>query len=265
MRASSPGRPQLIATDLDGTLLGADHRISPFNRSAIARAAELGIPFVVATGRPTRWLEPLREVPGLHSSVVVSNGAAIYDLNASRISHHFPLASDTAAEVMAALRREIPGTTFGFESLDDFACEPGCPTDEAAARASLAEVSGPLLKLLAFHQELSGDDFAALAETAAEGRLTITHSTVGAPYSLLELSAPAVSKASTLALICADLGISASEVAAFGDMPNDRAMLEWAGQGFVVGNAHPSLLGDFPVVASHDQDGVGRAVLELLG
>ena len=49
-------RPRLIATDLDGTFLDPNGEVSPVNASAVLRAAELGVPFVVATGRPSRWL-----------------------------------------------------------------------------------------------------------------------------------------------------------------------------------------------------------------
>jgi len=65
--------------------------------------------------------------------------------------------------------------------------------------------------------------------------------------------------------LCAELGIDASDVVAFGDMPNDLAMLAWAGRGYVVANGHGTLLnGGFTVVPGNDEDGVGRTVLQLL-
>ena len=66
-------------------------------------------------------------------------------------------------------------------------------------------------------------------------------------------------------LTLTELGIDAADVVAFGDMPNHRAMLDWAGRGYVVANGHHSLLSaDFTVVPGNDADGVGRTVLELL-
>ena len=42
---------KVIASDMDGTLLGDDHRIAPETLAAIRRACDAGIRFMVATGR----------------------------------------------------------------------------------------------------------------------------------------------------------------------------------------------------------------------
>ena len=66
-----------------------------------------------------------------------------------------------------------------------------------------------------------------------------------------------MTKAAALARVCAGLGIAASDVVAFGDMPNDLAMLEWVGTSYAVANAHPSVLAAVDhVAASNDADGV---------
>ena len=123
-----------------------------------------------------------------------------------------------------------------------------------------------MIKLLGFHTELDSDALVAAAAAVVADRLTLTHALVGDAYGMLELTASGVSKASTLAALCADLGIAPADVAAFGDMPNDLAMLDWAGRAYVVANAHPQLLAaGFPVVPSNDEDGVGRTLPHLLG
>jgi hydroxymethylpyrimidine pyrophosphatase-like HAD family hydrolase len=91
--------------------------------------------------------------------------------------------------------------------------------------------------------------------------VTTTWSSLGA---LVEISAAGVTKASTLELLCAERGIGPDEVVAFGDMPNDLPMLEWAGTSYAMANAHPTVrdLADH-VAPAHDEDGVA-AVLEDL-
>ena len=65
---------------------------------------------------------------------------------------------------------------------------------------------------------------------------------------------------------CARLGVHARDVAAFGDMPNDVAMLSWAGMPYVVSNAHPLLLdGTFTVVPGNHESGVGQTIQAWLG
>ena len=265
-------RPRLIVTDLDGTFLGSDLQVSATNLAAARRAAELGIPFVVATGRPVRWLDVLDQLAEAHSQVIVSNGAAIFDLASRTVVRSFPLDSAAALAVAAELRVVVPGITFGFESVTGFGCEPTSPSGQRGAPGVLegpledvTERLGPVIKLLGFHTGLDSDDLSARAVPVVGDRLTLTHALVGDAYGMLELTAPGVTKASTLALLCAELGVDAADVVAFGDMPNDLAMLAWAGRGYVVANGHGTLLAaGFTVVPANDEDGVGHTVLQLL-
>ncbi len=82
---------------------------------------------------------------------------------------------------------------------------------------------------------------------------------------MLEMSAAGVTKATTLALLCAERRIAPEEVLAIGDMPNDIALLEWAGTSYAMGNAHPTVQAVADHVApSNDDDGVARVIEELL-
>ncbi len=97
--------------------------------------------------------------------------------------------------------------------------------------------------------------------TIAGETVTITHA--GAPY--LEISARGVHKGWALEALCARLGIPAEHVVAFGDMPNDLPMLQWAGCGVAMANAHPDVLAAADVVTrSNEEDGVAMVVERLL-
>ena len=89
----------------------------------------------------------------------------------------------------------------------------------------------------------------------------ITWSSTGA---LLEMSAPGVTKASTLALLCERMGVARQDVIAFGDMPNDLPMLQWAGTAYAMTGGHPSVLAAADHVApTNDEDGVARVLAGL--
>ena len=57
--------PALIATDVDGTLLNGSDRITARTREAILAAMAAGTQFVLATGRPPRWIAPVGRLLGL--------------------------------------------------------------------------------------------------------------------------------------------------------------------------------------------------------
>ncbi len=80
-------------------------------------------------------------------------------------------------------------------------------------------------------------------------------------YGLLELSAPGITKATGLAEVCTRLNIAPRDAIAFGDMPNDVAMLRWAGHGVAMANAHPDALAAAgEITAANSEDGVAEVL-----
>lgn len=262
--------PQLIATDLDGTLLRDDRTVSPRTIAALAAAEDVGVEVFFVTGRPVRWMGVVAEHLARHGIAIVANGAAVVNLRTGTLIEAFPLPEDDALTVAHALREAVPGTTFAVERSFGFRREPAYPAAEpdtaeprASVEALLAEDRDqPLLKLLAKHPSLDPDDFLATALAVAGGHVEITRSSESA---LLEISGAGVSKATTLAKCCAERGVTASEVVAFGDMPNDLAMLDWAGTSYAVANAHPHVLAATTHhTESNDEDGVARVIERIV-
>ena len=52
-------RPSLVATDVDGTLIDDNEKVSDRTRAAVHAVIESGTPFVLATGLPPRWIDPV--------------------------------------------------------------------------------------------------------------------------------------------------------------------------------------------------------------
>ena len=101
-----------------------------------------------------------------------------------------------------------------------------------------------------------------LAEQVTRGRLVVTWSSSS---TLLEISGPDVTKASTLELLCTERGVEAADVIAFGDMPNDLPMLAWAVTSYAMANAHPTVRAAADHVApANDDDGVAQVIERLL-
>ncbi|MES4887036.1 Cof-type HAD-IIB family hydrolase [Streptomyces sp. NPDC096012] len=273
--AATPAR--LIATDLDGTLLRDDKSVSPRTVAALAAAEEAGIEVFFVTGRPARWMDVVSEHVHGHGLAICGNGAAVVDLHGGPGAHRFvkvrELTRENALDAVRLLRDAAPGTVFAVEQTYGFHQEPAYPKlhmetpDHLLPAEKLLAPEGPdadqpVLKILAYHPELDPDAFLTLARLAIGDHANVTRSS---PSALLELSGPDVSKASTLALCCAERGISHEEVVAFGDMPNDVEMLTWAGRSYAMGNAHPDVVAAASgrTVANND-DGVAVVIEQLL-
>lgn len=258
--------PRLVATDLDGTLVRSDRTLSAYTIRMLHRLDESGVPVVFVTGRPLRWAEQVFDHVGSHGLAIVSNGAMVWDVHRGTARLERALDRSAALAVADAVRTAIPGSAFGVETTHGFAIEPDFRQTfvlDEPPRGPLEEmIDGPVLKLLAKHEELGADAFARAAAETVGDLATVTHST--GRVALLEISAPGVTKASTLSLVCAELGIAAEEVIAFGDMPNDLQMLCWAGTSYAMADAHPEVLACAGHVApGHDEDGVARVLAEV--
>ncbi|WP_327368649.1 HAD hydrolase family protein [Streptomyces sp. NBC_01217] len=269
-----PAALRLIATDLDGTLLRDDKTVSDRTVAALAAAEKAGLEVFFVTGRPARWMDVVSDHVHGHGLAICANGAAVADLHADgKLVKVHPLERDIALDVVRTLRAAAPGTSFAVELATGIHYEPVYPPFhlDPGATVAIAEkllheetpgTGAPVLKLLAHHAELTPDDFLDLAGTAAGDLASFTRSS---PTALLEVSGPGVSKASTLALCCAERGISPAEVVAFGDMPNDVEMLRWAGTSYAMGNAHPAALAAASGrTASNDDDGVAVVIERIL-
>ena len=232
--------PRLVATDLDGTLVRPDGSVSDYTREVLAAVGALGVPVVFVTGRPLRWAEEVFDHVGEHGLAIVSNGALVWDVavSAPRLERPIPVA--VTRRVCEQLRAAVPGSTYAVETLDGIGLEPlfmeRHPLPDGARRAPIDELlSVPVLKLLARHEELTPQEYWDAAEAAVGDLVTITWSSTS---TLLEISAAGVTKATTLALVATGLGVEAADVVAFGDMPNDLAMLAWAGTSYAMENGH---------------------------
>jgi Cof subfamily protein (haloacid dehalogenase superfamily) len=266
----SDWRPRLIASDMDGTLLRWDDTVSETTVAELERWRADGVPVVLATGRPPRWMRRIRDVLR-YGTAVCCNGAVVMDLERFEIVHEEPLHPDVLGSVTTELRRRQPDTWFAVEYGLEFRHEPiyqprwdvDAP---GVADATLDElVAQPVAKLLARHEHLPREEFIALVEDVVGDRATVTNSSTDA---LAEISAPGVTKASGLARVAARHGVGPEDVVVFGDMPNDIAAFEWVraagGRAVAMEHAHPDLMAvATDVTSTNEDDGVATFLQSL--
>lgn len=267
--------PKLIVSDIDGTLLDSNGRVSPRLRDVLARAVRGGTHVALATGRPHRWLAPVLDQLPFTPACVCANGAVVYDPSRDMVMHRHELAPETLAEIARTAIDVLEGHGefgFGVERVGDsafdpeeecFLITPGYSPDLwdiGYGRVDVAElVSVPAAKILVRHKDMTSAELFDLLAPAIDPESA--HVTYSMDEGLLEFSAPGINKAAGVSIVATELGIDPSEVIAFGDMPNDIEMLSWAGVGVAMGNAAPIVHDAADVTTSSNDDfGLARVI-----
>lgn len=263
---------QLIAFDIDDTLLNTQKQMTPLTKAALMQAQENGVRLAVASGRLPYGVRPfakeldIRRGGGYYLSF---NGAAIFNSRDQLIGSSY-LDSRYIKPVYDILR---PTNVTTMVHKGDMIYADKKVNDYTRIES---EVIGLQLNtvddLPAFidwpiHKFLLAGDPQELKETeqklieALGGEVDIY---LSAPW-FLEVMPKGVTKGTGLLQICADAGIPPEATVAFGDSYNDIGMLQAAGVGIAMGNAEEAVKASAHMVtADCDHDGIAKA-LEKLG
>lgn len=280
-------RYQLIAIDLDGTLLDGSGSISRSNCRAIATAEAQGILVVPCTGRA--WREAKAELsvlPNLTVGVFVT-GAAVVDLPGGRIVDLAVIDPDLAGQIVEHLY-DLPdavlvfcdatlaghdylvtghgqltaNTQWWFERCGSTVHYLDRPTANDLRHALRIGVVAPQSRITEVVETL-GRRFANRVCTHCFQAIQLVET--GEVMYVLEVFAAGVDKWRGLELIARERAIEPARIAAIGDQVNDLAMIRGAGCGIAMGNAVEGV----KQAADHvtldcGADGVAAAVEQLL-
>lgn len=257
----------LVAVDMDGTLLSSDRTISPRTHDALRAVGAEGTRLMLASGRCEHGLRHQAERLGLDlDGLLLSccNGAVVCEASTDRVYFEHTLEPSTVRRVVE-LCEELGltamahvGDTLYVTDLDGYFCAQEAASNdlrlELAPRLDLPVscnkvlVSAPEAELVAALPRL-GAALEGLAETCRS-----------APF-YFEVNPPGVSKGAGIADFCRTTGIDLSRVIAFGDHENDITMLTMVGTGVAMGNAleHVKAVAD-RVTGTNDEDGIAQAL-----
>ena len=267
---------KLIASDLDGTLLGADQRVSRENSLAISRLAELGVSFVPASGRCIGEMPEDIMKDGSIRYIITSDGAVVWDKAEGRVklSRYIPrelvgLILDTVSDyVTFPMVHETGESRYDlslyreehldrcrvnnyFRALIERANIGHSDFDEYLRRSESVELFCIFFddddKLLECKRRLSEC-----------GRLSFAQS---APHNL-EIYYSDGGKGNTLLALADELGLSPDEVIAVGDSTNDLSLLGVAGLSLAMKNACPELKETADRVICHYSEHSAKYILD---
>jgi Cof subfamily protein (haloacid dehalogenase superfamily) len=277
---------RLVAIDMDGTLLPTFAReISRRTVEALKAAQEAGITVAIATGRRTAYTAPLLEGLGLRADtpLITSNGAVTRTLGGEPVDRCQLEAR--VARGLCGLLRQFGSMVFTFDKpgrgelvLEDLDQAHGRIALWVEANRNAIEVVKPLEQALQDGEDpiqgmvAGGLSKMRKAETALKASEwngsceCIKTEYPGRDLSILDLLPLGVSKGWALERLAARLGVDRKETMAIGDNWNDVGMLEWAGQGVMMGNAAGELrtmaeMRGWEQAPPNDEDGVA-VVLE---
>jgi len=257
-----PTRIDLIALDLDGTLLSPDETIAPRNRAAIAAALAAGIRVVLVTGRGVDMPIRVSHELGLNLPVICCHGALTKDFGANKTLVHIPVPLVYAKPMVEFAEREkLPIAVYvdeffyrleGSEIYMEDMRGPGW-REAASFRDVLSEAP-------TFIRFMGKQSVERMQREFGDLPLAFRYETWGEFVECAVLNREA-SKRNALAQLCADFQIPAERVMAIGDSRNDVPMLRWAGTGVAMGNALPEVREMVRhVTARNDRDGVALAI-----
>lgn len=284
MTESAACRSTLFVSDLDGTLLGSDRRVSPESARLLNKAVEQGALFSIATARTPATVDKLMKEVDCRVPLIVMTGAAIWNPKGNTYSHVRYHREATARRLVDTYRR-LGLSTFMYTLEDDNLIHihhigPVSPLEQAF----IDERSDSRFKKL--HIPPSGDSelperldkvilFYAMRPTeevervyneirdSGDLRAVFYHDMYGQEIALMEVFGPEASKANAIKALAEEL--NADRIVAYGDNVNDLPMLGVADDAVAVSNAVPEVLeAASRVIGPNTDDSVPKDILRQL-
>ena len=239
---------QLLALDLDGTVLGHDLSIDERVSAAIHQARAQGVHVTIATGRMFGAALPFAQRLEVDVPLICYQGAVLrHPLTGEFYAHHSMPPVDAAEAISAVLAANI----FVIAYIDERLCiaerrpeldrylgfhPEGAEVVLVPDLPALVAASTTTKILFVAEPDIVTRTLADLAPRFA-GRLELirSHQLFG------EFTALGVSKGHMLEQLARKLGIPQRAVVAIGDQENDMSMISWAGLGLAMGNAIPQV------------------------
>lgn len=268
---------QLIAFDMDGTLLNSQKQILPESRKAVAKAAQAGKIVILNTGRCLAELEEyLRELPEIRYINCVS-GAMVYDLREQKALFSRLLGPEKVKRFLelGALEQAMPNILLKetivqrshWERIEQFGM--GAYKDTYGRVAEMWEDIArgyernpfPAAKVNLYHRSPESRERTVRRLRDKGPGAAMAMGEAGS----LELSEQGVNKGEGLKMLCRHLGLPLKQTIVVGDADNDREAMKAAGLAVAMGNAEASIRAIAgAVVADCEHGGCAEAVERYL-
>ena len=247
-RLPSPGPFELVAIDLEGTLLRPDKAMSKCCVDVIRAAVQRDIKVVIAAASAPAGMVKVYQHLGLRAPQICFNGAVVYDPHGHTVLFHDPIPPENSEKIIRLARSTDNKATIKIEIIDhkyvdDIGTNPGLARTSADSYMSgslgaLGKViSEPVTKITLTSSPVEIERMKRRINQLLPGRVTF----LASDTHILQMVNCGVGKGTALMQIADYLRIDPENVMAIGDGINDIEMIRWAGMGVAMGNAHSSV------------------------
>lgn len=259
---------QLIAIDIDDTLLHSDLTLSDHTVATIQKAAKMGKFIVLASGRAYSGIKPFYDIFGIQSPAITFGGNQIMDKDGNAIVTHTVSTPDCKKILELAQEYGVHAHVYHdgliwypkYNKYAQFYADHyGCSGEERADLLSREDLASPKVLMME-------DDTNKILEIQQRAQKLFPHLNVmRSKPTLLEFTDKSYTKGRALQELCDSLGLSIGQTIAIGDSQIDASMIRAAGLGVAVGNAIDEVkdIADF-VAPSNDQDGVAFTIEKFM-
>lgn len=243
---------KLAAMDLDGTLLDAQHQISPENAAAVRQLQAAGAQVVLASGRHYHSMHKYAvALPGVQW-IISCQGGEVADVSRQTVLSRTYFPGGLAGEVLE-LGRSL-GFTPVVYTVDDILTNSAWNVEmefytELAGHRPQSRSTSDLLALDVFKVIWMGDPDRISTVKLPVPQLPATVEVIRTNARFLEFMPAGVSKATGLATLARHLGLTPEQAVVFGDGDNDVPMFEWAGTSVAMPHSWPAALQKAKLIA----------------
>lgn len=283
---------QLIAIDLDGTLLNSYGVVTDRTKQTIKKCIDKGIEIVLASGRPNDSIEAIAKEIGAEHYFIAGNGALIYDIKKQKVIYEKYMSKEKVLEIIKLCEQNsisynvytdktILATSLKYNVLyyhkenlkkeeskkthinivDDMYTYVKQMQEEKFLKITICDTNSNVFNaIIRKMKQIKGID---ILEVSHMSRKIIKQGTEDVPieYYYTEISLQEVDKSNALQFLQKKLNIKNEETIAIGDNMNDKKMIQKAGMGIAMKQSCPAIIevADY-VTEGNNEDGVAKAL-----
>lgn len=270
----------LFISDLDGTLLNNNGKLSEYTVAMLNSMTSVGMYFTFATARTIYSAKTLTERLDISVPCILNNGASVYDIQSDKYVHNAYIPQDVSGKIVSAFR-DNGVNCFLFKFVDGVLSTFYDNITEKLMLTYVAERKGkfaqPFFECGDLFYEIDGSEIYINSSGSYESLLPVKNAVMAIDSAdcafykdtytdnwFLETFSCRASKANGIKFLREKYGFT--KVVAFGDNLNDLSMFSQADVKIAVGNAKPELKAKADFIAdTNENNGVVKWIIENYG